>query len=71
MYKFSIIDKISFILVIAGALNWGLLGLFNCDLIEAILGDKLQYIARIVYILVGVAGIDMILFLVKAKRNKI
>jgi uncharacterized protein len=67
MYKLSLIDKISFMLVIAGALNWGLVGFFNLDLIEAILGGKLQIITRIIYILVGTAGINMLLLTVSAK----
>lgn len=67
MYKLSIIDKISFILVIIGAINWGLYGLFSLDLVRLVFGN-IQLLARVIYILVGVAGLDMILFLIKAKK---
>jgi uncharacterized protein len=71
MYKLNIIDKISFILVIIGALNWGLVGLFNLDLVEALFGGKLQLVTRVIYILIGAAGINMILLLLKIKKGKI
>lgn len=71
MYKLSIIDKASFILVIIGSLNWGLVGLFNLDLAEALFGGKLQFITRIVYIIIGVAGINMLILLLKTKNQNI
>lgn len=70
MYKLSIIDKISFILVVIGALNWGLVGLFNLDLVKALFGDSLQTVARIIYILIGVAGIDFLLLLIRVRKNE-
>lgn len=69
MYKVNLIDKISCILVIIGALNWGLYGLLNLDLVHAIFGGQLQLIARVIYILVGVAGIDILLFIIKTKKR--
>ncbi|MFA9397171.1 MAG: DUF378 domain-containing protein [Clostridiaceae bacterium] len=66
MYKFSSLDKISFILIIIGAINWGLLGLFNFNLVGFIFGSGA--IARIVYILIGVAGVVMLIFLVRSKN---
>ena len=50
---------ISMVLVIVGALNWGLVGLFNFDLVAALLGDG-SALTRIVYTLVGLAAIGMI-----------
>lgn len=69
MYKFKLIDKISLILVIIGAINWGLIGLFNFNLVGALLGQPANLIGRIVYILVGVAGVDMLLLLFKTRKN--
>lgn len=69
MYKVNLIDKISCILVIIGALNWGLYGLFSLDLVHVILGEQLQLLARIIYILIGVAGIDVLLFMIKIKKR--
>ena len=52
----KVIDKIALVLIIVGALNWGLIGLFNFDLVAAIFGD-MSVLSRIVYGLVGVSGI--------------
>jgi len=46
----------SYILVLVGALNWGLVGLFNFNLVAAIFGD-MTTASRIVYILVGLSAI--------------
>ena len=70
MYKLSLLDKISFLLVIIGALNWGLIGLFNFNLVGAIFGEPATIISRIIYILVGVAGLNMIMFILKTRRTK-
>lgn len=52
----KIIDKIALILVIIGAINWGLVGVFDFNLVEMIFGD-MTIIARIVYGLVGISGL--------------
>ena len=50
-------DTLALILVIVGALNWGLVGLFQFDLIASIFGGMSSTIARVLYTLVGLAGI--------------
>ena len=52
----KIIDNIALILIIIGAINWGLVGLFNFNLVEAIFGG-ISGITRIIYILVGLSGL--------------
>ncbi len=52
----KVIDKIALVLIIIGAINWGLIGIFNFDLVAAIFGD-MSIISRIVYGLVGVSGL--------------
>lgn len=52
----KIIDKIALVLIIIGALNWGLIAIFNFDLVAAIFGD-MTIISRIVYGLVGISGL--------------
>jgi len=47
---------ISIILVIVGGLNWGLVGLFNFDLVAAIFG-AMSSLSKIVYVLVGLAAV--------------
>jgi hypothetical protein len=50
---------ISIILVIVGGLNWGLVGLFNFDLVATIFG-AMTSLSRIVYTLVGLAAIYVV-----------
>ena len=50
-------DKISLILVIIGALNWGSIGLFQFDIVAWIFGGQGAIISRIIYTLVALAGI--------------
>ena len=52
----KIIDRIALILVIIGAINWGLIGIFNFNLVEMIFGN-MTIIARIIYALVGISGL--------------
>ena len=52
----KIISTIALILVIIGGLNWGLVGLFEFNLVDFLFGEG-SLLARIVYILVGVASI--------------
>ena len=53
----NVINKIALILVIIGALNWGLIGLFSFDLVAWISGGAATVLARIIYTIVAVAGI--------------
>ena len=50
-------DYFALTLVIVGALNWGLVGFFNFDLVSAVFGGSLRFIARIIFALVGIAGL--------------
>jgi uncharacterized membrane protein YuzA (DUF378 family) len=59
MKKLNVLDIISVILVIVGGLNWGLVGLFNFDLVATIFGD-MSVVSRIVYVLVGLAALYLI-----------
>ena len=49
--------EIALILVIIGALNWGSIGLFRFDCVAAIFGGQLSVWSRIIYTLVGIAGL--------------
>ena len=53
----SMMDRISLVLVIIGALNWGSVGLFGFDVVAYLFGGQLATLSRIVYGLVGLAGI--------------
>ncbi len=50
---------IAFVLVITGAINWGLIGFFGFDLISAIFGDMSIW-SRIIYSLVGISALIML-----------
>lgn len=52
-----VLDRIALILVIIGALNWGLIGLFGLDLVAFFCGGQMAVISRIIYSLVGLAGL--------------
>ena len=51
------LDRISLILVIIGAINWGAIGLFQFDLVAWLFGGQGAIISRIVYTLVALAGL--------------
>lgn len=52
-----IVNKIALALVILGAINWGLVGLFSFDLVAWIAGGPTAILARIIYIVIALAGI--------------
>lgn len=56
-------DTTALILVIVGALNWGLIALFNFDLVATLFGGSTTLLSRIVYGLVGLAGLYSIKFI--------
>lgn len=53
----KVIDKIALVLVIIGALNWGGVGIFAFDTVAWICGGAASVAARIIYTLVGLAGL--------------
>ena len=53
----SVLDKIAVLLTTIGALNWGSVGLFQFDFVSWALGGSDSILARIVFTLVGIAGV--------------
>ncbi|MBO5136116.1 MAG: DUF378 domain-containing protein [Clostridia bacterium] len=53
---------IALILVIVGALNWGSIGIFGYDLVGAIFGGQLSVWSRVIFTIVGLAGLWSIYF---------
>ena len=51
------LDRIALLLVIIGAVNWGLVGIFQFDLVAALFGGQAAVLSRIIYTLVGAAGL--------------
>lgn len=63
-------DTIALILVIIGAVNWGSVGLFAFDIVGALFGGQLSVISRIVFTIVGIAGLWCITLLFKEKPSE-
>ena len=62
-------DFIALLLAVIGCINWGLVGLFRFDLVAWICGGQGSVIARIIYTLVGIAGLWLISFFWRKLRN--
>lgn len=62
------LQKSALVLTIIGAINWGLIGIFDFDLVAAIFGDMSTF-SRIIYTLVGVAGLINIGILFKHLKD--
>lgn len=63
-------DTLALTLVIIGALNWLLVGLFQFDLVASLFGGQDAWLSRIIYSLVGLAGIYSFKFYGRDKDNK-
>lgn len=62
------LDRLSLILTIIGALNWGSIGLFQFDLVAWIFGGQDALLSRIVYTVVALAGIWCISLLFRERE---
>ena len=60
-------NLLALILVVVGALNWGLVGLAQFDLVAALFGGADAALSRVVYGLVGLAGVGLLLSLVTGR----
>ncbi len=69
MKNSNIFDLVALLLVIIGGINWGLVGLFDFDLVSTIFGD-MSIASRITYILVGISAVYAISFPFKEYNNK-
>ncbi len=53
------LDYTALTLVIVGAVNWGLIGIFKLDLVNLIFGN-MTWMSRIIYTLVGISGLYLL-----------
>ena len=51
------LDKIALFLLVVGGLNWGLIGIFNFDLVATLFGGQGAVLSRIIYTLVGISAL--------------
>ncbi|WP_091684203.1 MULTISPECIES: DUF378 domain-containing protein [Anaerocolumna] len=62
------VDYIALVLVIIGAINWGLIGFFGFDLVRVIFGD-MTIVSRILYSVIGVAGLYALSFFGRVQND--
>ena len=66
---YKMLDKIALVLVIIGALNWGLVGLFQFDVITWMFGGAGLVLSRVIYTLIALAGIWAITLLFRDRER--
>ena len=64
-----VIDKIALALAIIGALNWGSIGIFSFDVVAWICGGQTAWVSRVIYAVVGIAGLWCITLLFRRSRK--
>jgi uncharacterized protein len=67
--KMKAMNILTLVLLIIGGINWGLVGLFQFDLVAALFGGQDALLARIVYVLVGISALWQIMPLVRGTRT--
>ena len=58
-------DAVALILTIVGAINWGSIGIFGFDIVDSLFGGQLSVFSRIIFTIVGLAGLWAITFFFK------
>lgn len=58
-------DAVALILTIVGAINWGSIGIFGFDIVGSLFGGQLSVFSRIIFTIVGLAGLWAITFFFK------
>ena len=62
-------DYVALSLVVIGAINWGLIGFFQFDLVAALFGGMASWISRIIYAVIGIAGLYSLTLFGKVSNN--
>ena len=62
------IDYIALILVIIGAINWGLIGFLGFDLVRVVFGD-MTLVSRIIYAVIGICGLYALSFFGRLRND--
>jgi hypothetical protein len=63
------LNVITFVLLVIGGINWGLVGLFQFDLVATLFGGQDAMLSRIVYTLVGLSALWQILPMARSNRH--
>ena len=59
------LDRLALLLVVIGAINWGSIGIFGVDIVGSLFGGQLSMVSRIIFTIVGLAGLWSISFFFK------
>ena len=68
MKNLSTLDWVALLLLVIGGINWGLVGLFQFDLVATLFGGSATMVSRIVYTLVGLSAVYVLV--ISAKLTK-
>ncbi len=68
MNKLNGLDVLALLLIIVGGINWGLVGLFNYNLVDSIFGN-MSVISKAVYILVGLSAVYAVSLAMKLTKK--
>ena len=63
------LDRTSLVITILGAINWLLVGLFQFDLVAYICGGQAAVVSRVIYTIVGIAGLWCISLLFRERQS--
>ncbi len=69
MHRLNALDFLALILVIVGALNWGMVGLFNLNVVSTIFAD-MNFVSNLIFVLVACAGLYLLITLGKFAKKK-
>lgn len=64
----KVLDYLALVIMIIGAINWGLIGFFEFDLIRVLFGD-MSLVSRIIYAVVGISGLYALSFCGRIKST--
>jgi len=70
MNRLTVFDKIVLVLVIIGAINWGLIGFFRFDLVAWLFGSMTNIWSLVTYAIVGLAGLWAISFFYRGRTRE-
>ena len=65
----TFLKNLALILVIVGAINWGLIGFFKYDLVSSLFGGQYAAISRTIFAIVGIAGLYAISFFFRNRTS--
>lgn len=63
-------DYVALALVVIGAINWGLIGFFQFDLVAVLFGGMASWISRVIYAVIGLAGLYSLTLFAKLSQNR-